>query len=236
MFGMVLQETVTLDEQGKEVKKAEKIKTREGKSVKLSELLDEAANRQFQTFQDRMNGQNTAEAEEEQQSKVQIQSDDELRRAAEILGLSSIKYYDLRQNRTQNYVFSFDQMLDPRGNTGVYLIYAYVRICSILRKVGYTEDEPASKYQFTISHPAERDLALTLLRLPESVDAAARDLMVNRITDLLYDTSLRVSDFYASCRVLGSAELNSRIGLLLATKKVMELCFHLLGMQTIERI
>lgn len=80
-------------------------------------------------------------------------------------------------------------MLDPRGNTGVYLIYAYVRICSILRKAGYKESDPISKYQFTISHPSERDLALTLLRLPEALDAAARDLMVNRVTDQLYDTS-----------------------------------------------
>jgi len=62
-----------------------------------------------------------------------------MERAAEVLGISSIKYYDLKQNRTQNYCFSFDQMLDPRGNTGVYLIYQYVRICSILRKAGYDE-------------------------------------------------------------------------------------------------
>jgi len=54
--------------------------------------------------------------------------------SAEVLGTASIKYYDLKQNRTQDYVFSFDKMLDPKGNTGVYLIYMYVRICSILRK------------------------------------------------------------------------------------------------------
>jgi arginyl-tRNA synthetase len=60
--------------------------------------------------------------------------------AADILGISSIKYYDLKQNRTQNYVFDFDKMLDPKGNTGVYLVYAYVRIKSILRKAGYNPD------------------------------------------------------------------------------------------------
>jgi len=61
-------------------------------------------------------------------------------------------------------------MLDPKGNTGVYLIYAYVRICSILRKVGYKEGDSAAKYKFTVSHAAERDLALTLLRLPEAIE------------------------------------------------------------------
>lgn len=77
---------------------------------------------------------------------------------------------------------------------------------------------------------------MTLLRLPEAVDDAARNLMVNRLTEFLYETSQRVSDFYQGARVIGSKEQDSRIGLLLATKKVMELCFHLLGMKTIDKI
>jgi arginyl-tRNA synthetase len=56
--------------------------------------------------------------------------------AAEKLGMASIKYYDLKQNRTSSYAFSYEKMLDPRGNTAVYLIYAYVRMCSIIRKAG----------------------------------------------------------------------------------------------------
>jgi len=102
--------------------------------------------------------------------------------AAEILGVSSIKYYDLKQNRTQNYIFSFDLMLDPKGNTGVYLIYAYVRICSILRKAG-VEENKSDEYEFKISNNSERDLAMTILRLPEALEAAAKDLMMNRVTD-----------------------------------------------------
>ncbi len=53
---------------------------------------------------------------------------------AETMGISAIKYFDLKQNRVQNYVFSFDKMLDPKGNTGVYLLYMFVRICSIMEK------------------------------------------------------------------------------------------------------
>lgn len=86
-----------------------KIKTREGKSVKLAELLDEAASRQLATFKERMknSAQQQEQAEAEPQVKVQIEGDEELKKAAEVLGLSSIKYFDLKQNRTQNYVFSF---------------------------------------------------------------------------------------------------------------------------------
>lgn len=60
--------------------------------------------------------------------------------------------------------------------------------------------------------------------------------MVNRLTDQLYDISQRISDFYAHSRVVGSDEMNSRIALLVTTKKVMEVCFKLLGMETIKRI
>lgn len=75
-------------------------------------------------------------------------------------------------------------MLDPKGNTGVYLLYAYVRICSILRKAGYDQSNAKSdQFAFKISNKQERDLALTLLRLPEQLEAAAKDLMVNRLTD-----------------------------------------------------
>ena len=77
---------------------------------------------------------------------------------------------------------------------------------------------------------------MTLLRLPEAIEAAAKDLMVNRLTDQLYEISTRIGDFYNNSKVIGSEEQNSRVALLVATKKAMEVCFHLLGMQTIDRI
>jgi arginyl-tRNA synthetase len=92
MFGMVLQENVSVDDEGNEVKKAEKIKTREGKSTKLSELLDEARDRALKAFEER------AKAKAEG-AETEVRSED-LDAAAEILGISSIKYFDLKQNRT----------------------------------------------------------------------------------------------------------------------------------------
>lgn len=119
--------------------------------------------------------------------KVKL-SPEELEEAAEIIGISSLKYFDLKQNRTQNYVFSFDHMLDPRGNTGVYLIYAYARIASILRKVNYDEAK-MDQYVFDISNDAERNLAMTILKLPEAIEQAADRLEINRITDQLFEIS-----------------------------------------------
>lgn len=112
--------------------------------------MDEAKERALATFQERIKGQGDG------QSKVQVKEEDFLE-VAEILGLSSIKYFDLKQNRTQNYLFDFDKMLDPKGNTGVYLIYAYVRIKSILRKAGYDpETSNLDDFNFTISNESER--------------------------------------------------------------------------------
>jgi len=74
------------------------------------------------------------------------------------------------------------------------------------------------------------------LRLPEAIEAAAKDLMVNRLTDQLYEITNKIGAFYHDTRVLGSENEKSSIALLIATKKVMEVCFGLLGMETIERI
>jgi len=73
------------------------------------------------------------------------------------MGISAIKYFDLKQNRVQNYVFNFDKMLDPRGDTGVYLLYMYVRINSIIEKSKYGQPEELEKLRagaegFKISH------------------------------------------------------------------------------------
>jgi arginyl-tRNA synthetase len=120
MFGMVLQENIDIDEDGNEVKTVGKIKTRAGKSTKLSELLDEARDRALRTFQERKAGKTTEATTEEESkdgevhnTKVQIESDEEMAHAAEVLGISAVKYFDLSRDRTQNYTFSFDAMLDP---------------------------------------------------------------------------------------------------------------------------
>ena len=132
-------------------------------------------------------------------------------------------------------------MLDPRGNTGVYLLYMYVRVLSIMRKGAYETEvlksllsKPDSK--FKISNKSERELAIALLRLPEQIELAMTDLQLNRLTDQLYEIAVKIGEFYQQTKVLGSDEEISRILLLEATRKIMHVLFHLLGMKTIERI
>lgn len=59
---------------------------------------------------------------------------EEYEAAAEKMGMAAVKYFDLKQNRISDYSFQIDKMLDPKGNTAVYLLYSYVRMCSVLRK------------------------------------------------------------------------------------------------------
>jgi arginyl-tRNA synthetase len=128
-------------------------------------------------------------------------------------------------------------MLDPKGNTGVYLIYSYARICSILRKANFDENTAdLSEYVFTSSNKSQRDLALTILRLPEAIEEAAKSLMVNRITDQLHEIATKIGEFYHNTKVIGSENEKSSVALLLATKRSMEICFNLLGMKTIDKI
>ncbi len=62
-------------------------------------------------------------------------SEEELNHAAEVIGYGAVKYFDLKQNPTSNYIFNYDRMLDTKGDTAVYLMFAFARLASILRKV-----------------------------------------------------------------------------------------------------
>jgi arginyl-tRNA synthetase len=87
-----------------------------------------------------------------------------------------------------------------------------------------------------ITNKSERELALTLLRLPEQIDLTLADLQLNRLTDLLYEVAVKIGEFYQQSKVIGVPEEKSRILLMEATRKIMKQIFTLLGMQTIERI
>jgi len=96
----------------------------------------------------------------------------------------------------------------------------------------------ANGAKFVITNSSERDLALTILRLPETLAAASSELMANRICDQLYEIATKIGEFYNNkdCRVVGTDQELSRLILLDATRKVMKVCFDLLGMKVINKI
>jgi len=207
-----------------------RFRTRSGEVVRLVDLLDEAKERCLKQLQDRWGGSEEGEGGH---------TDEELERAAEAMGYGAVKYADLHQNRSSNYTFSFDRMLDLRGNTAVYLLYAHARIASIVRKsecdvVKMVSDTKGPVIQ--LDDPAELQLALMIGRFPEVVESLLDELAPNRLCEYLYDLSGSFNDFYGQCKVLGVEQQSSRLALCEATAMIMRQSFYILGITPLMRI
>jgi arginyl-tRNA synthetase len=156
------------------------------------------------------------------------------------VGIGAIKYADLCQNRTSDYVFDWNKMLAMNGNTGAYLQYAYARIRSIFRK-GEIRPEAigAACPAIALSHPAERALGVRILRLPEMLELAASELKPNIVSDFLFDLANAYSTFYDECPVLKaeSAERrDSRLALCDLTARTLKFGLDLLGIDVVEQM
>lgn len=200
-----------------------RFKTRSGDTVRLVDLLDEAVKRMEESLSDRI-------------------PPDQVHSVASAMGYGAVKYFDLRRNPTSNYKFSYDQMLDTKGNTAIYLLYAHARLESIIDK-GKTEfnvdvDELINNKsaKIHIDHPSERNLALHIQMFSDSIVEVLEDLYPYRVCDFLYALSNAVSDFVTQCKVIGSPEMESRLLLCRASAVVMRQCFDLLGIQHVKRI
>jgi arginyl-tRNA synthetase len=156
------------------------------------------------------------------------------------VGVGAIKYADLCQDRTSDYVFSYDKMLGMEGNTATYMQYAYARCRSIFREGGVDEarfraDLPA----VVISHSSERALALQLLRFPEAVENAAAEYRPHLITGYLWDLAKSFSGFFENCPVLKAETTELRVSRLLLVDlvgRVIKQALDLLGIRTVERM
>lgn len=220
---------IILGEDGK------RMKTRHGKTVKLMDLLDESRDRAKAQLVSRLQAVEGDEKDTEfAQSKTQL-SQGEIDNAAEVLGVAAIKYFDLRLNRIQNYTFDFDQMLSQKGNTAVYLMYSYIRLCSIIRKSGFKEEELATN-DFKFTHEFERVLLRQCVKFSETLEIVIEELTLNRLCDYLYALSVRIAEGYNVYKILGNEHSKDRVAMIFLCKKVMEKCFFLLGIQTIDKI
>jgi|SaaInlStandDraft_6_1057023.scaffolds.fasta_scaffold26017_2 arginyl-tRNA synthetase len=214
---------VVLGEDGK------KFKTRSGEVVRLVELLDEAVARATTALLEHGRGKEMGE--------------DELKHAATAIGYSAVKYADLKNSRVGDYTFSYDRMLDFKGNTAVYLMYAFARVASVLRK-SVSKDGDASidvdaLSQTTLewSHPAERALALHLARFPEIIDTVLTTLQPHHLCEYVYALSDHLNAFYRDVKVLsGDEHQEHRVAMLRVVRIVMKECFHLLGLQPLEKL
>ncbi|MFP4103999.1 arginine--tRNA ligase [Coleofasciculus sp.] len=213
-FGLVL------GEDGK------KLKTRSGETVRLRDLLDEAIARARADLETRIQAEGRQETEEF------------IEHVAQVVGMAAVKYADLSQNRTSNYVFSFDKMLSLKGNTAPYLLYAYARIQSIGRKGGIDFEQLRTSTQVSLKEDQEATLAKHLLQVTEVIKEVEQELLPNRLCQYLYELSEKFSQFYDQCPVLKAEESVrlSRLMLCDLTAQTLKLGLSLLGISVLERM
>jgi arginyl-tRNA synthetase len=201
-------------------------KTRAGDTVGLEALLDEGVERAF--------GVVTA-ADQERGTAMPVE---ERQRIAEAVGIGAIKYADLSQNRTTDYVFSFDKMLELKGNTAAYMQYAVARVEGILARGGIDREAVRREAAVTFTDPRERALALELVRFGETLEDVEADDRPNLLTSWLFDVAGAYSTFYDALPVLKAEgeERATRLALCDLTGRSLRTGLELLGIQVPERM
>ena len=199
------------------------LKTRAGDAVSLTALIEEAIDR--------------AKGIADQGSSGLTES--ERARIAEMVGIGSVKYSDLANDRIRDYVFSWDRMLTFEGNTAPYLMYAHARIRSILRKAQVGRgDRALAAEQITIEAPTERALALELLEFPSTLVRLGETLQPHRLCQHLFQVATAFTRFYDACPVLNAeaAVSVSRLVLCSLTARVLERGMDLIGIEAPEQM
>ena len=195
-------------------------KTREGETVRLVDLLDEAIDRASAVVRE----------------KAQDLSEAEIAERGAQVGVGAVKYADLSTSANRDYKFDLDQMVSLNGDTSVYLQYAYARIRSILRKAG--DVRPAAHPELEL-HEAERALGLHLDAFGDTVFEAAAEYAPHKLTAYLYQLASLYTTFYDKCPVLKAEtpeQIENRLFLCDVTARTLHRGMDLLGIRTPERL
>lgn len=169
----------------------------------------------------------------------------EKRAAEKAVTMSCVKYADLSCNREKAYVFDFDRMLDPQGNTGCYLLYAFMRIRSIARTAGVdTKVIPSWGNLLSLKEKEERKLAKRILQWYDRIEIVEKEMYMHVICDWLYDVAKLFTEFYGKHFVViknkETKEVEKvhkdRLMLCELTAVAMKRAFDVLGFHTVEKM
>lgn len=199
------------------------LKTRSGDNIALQELLTEAIERAYALVSE----------------KSPDISESERRAIAAVVGIGSVQYADLSQNRSTDYVFAWDKMISLDGNTAAYLLYAAARVHSIFRRHGLVPDAAdAAAEASPLETPAEIALARKLVSFADAVRLATDTLRPHFLCLYLYELAGEFSGFYTAEKVLveDPAIRARRLLLCSRTLLILETGLHLLGLRTLERM
>ena len=197
-------------------------KTRDGGTVKLVDLLNEAEQRAYALVKE----------------KNPELADSELHSIAQAVGIGAVKYADLSKHRSSDYSFNFEQMLSFEGNTAPYLLYAYTRVASVFRRTDL-DMNGALPGSIALDSEAEQVLAATLQRFSEVLYNIAEKGTPHILCTYLYELAGQFSSFYEHCPILSAedeATRQSRLRLAALTGRTLKQGLELLGLKTLERM
>ncbi|MFD3945879.1 arginine--tRNA ligase [Streptomyces sp. NPDC058579] len=196
-------------------------KTREGETVRLVDLLDEAIDRAASVVRE----------------KARDLTEDEIAERGAQVGIGAVKYADLSTSAARDYKFDLDQMVSLNGDTSVYLQYAYARIKSIFGKAG--DRTPLAHPELELA-PAERALGLHLDQFGETVAEAAADYAPHKLAAYLYQLASLYTTFYDQCPVIKPEPpkevAENRLFICDLTARTLHQGMALLGIRTPERL
>lgn len=197
-----------------------KFKTRSGETEKLIDLITTAVDKAKEMMRER-------------NPELPPLEQDEI---AKKIGIGAVKYADLSCHRTSDYVFSYDKMLRFEGNTAAFLMYVYVRVEGIKRKIKADLNLIRREQGIKLEHPSEIALGIHLIQFTEALQQVAEDLLPNRLTDYLYGLADKFNAFYRDCQVEGTPQEGSRLLLCDVVARTMKQGLYLLGVETVERM
>lgn len=198
-------------------------KTRDGGTVKLTDLLDEAEQRAHSLVA---------------QKNPEL-SEGELQQIGRAVGIGAVKYADLSKHRSSDYSFNFDLMLSFEGNTAPYMMYAYTRVASVFRKLGRSMEQLDDLAPLQLEQESESDLAAHLAQFGSTLAYVAREGTPHVLCHYLYELAGRFSSFYEQCPILAAelpAQRDSRLRLAALTGRTLRQGLTLLGIDTLERM
>nr|WP_296006307.1 arginine--tRNA ligase [uncultured Blautia sp.] len=197
-------------------------KTREGGVMRLERLIGEINEEMFRKIVENRSVK-----------------DENAEKTAQMVGLSAIKYGDLSNQASKDYIFDIERFTSFEGNTGPYILYTIVRIKSILSRYAEEGKNPEDGMIQCAVNASEKNLMLELSRFNSIIEPAFEEKAPHRICAYIYDLANAFNSFYHETRILGEEdEMKKRswIRLLTLTKKVLETCIDLLGFSAPERM
>ena len=201
-------------------------KTREGGVMRLEHLIKNIDEKVYEKIQEKQ--------------KVPA---DEMTRTAEIVGLAALKYADLSNQATKDYIFDVDRFISFEGNTGPHIQYMIVRIKSILNKYkengGQVTEKGVEKKILPAKGVSEKALMLQLSKYNEVIENGFAETAPHKICQYIYELANALNSFYHDTKILSEEDpsvKDSYIGLITLTRRTLEICIGLLGIEAPERM